>query len=563
MTTALEIFMYRFFVSLLTFFILFSPAHVQSAPEETAAVQEESAVKEDKTLSMLSSLLELKAGMEKIIAEKKQKLKKSSSDSEKKELQEELAKLDKQVTDSGNNFERLATGIDLELFVEKKPEMFDWKKEISSLLKPGIQEIKRLTIRARQKTKLKENANYFQKLAPVAHDAGKNIESLLSQTTDKKLKKHLRELQPEWKNIAEMIDGKLELAQMELEKMESEDMSLVESSRNSVKNFFRTRGLYLLIAIAVFAAIFLVFRLIYQALIKVMPGYKAKHRSFPIRVWDLFFRLLAIVCAVVGLVIVLYAAEDWALLSLTIVFFLGVAWAVRQTIPKMWYQFRLMLNIGSVREGERLVLHGVPWLVQDINVYSTLENPALGVKLRLPIDELIGKNSRSVNKNEPWFPCKKNDWVILSDGSRGKVVSLSHEMVELVERGGAHKTYQTADFLALSPKNISINFRLKETFGFSYDLQQNCTDTIPETLQAFIGKKVEEEGYQDDLLNLRVEFQQAGASSLDLVVIADFKGTMAPLYNRLRRSIQRWCVDCSTTNNWEIPFPQLTVHKGQ
>ncbi|MEA3387079.1 MAG: hypothetical protein U9Q66_01500, partial [Patescibacteria group bacterium] len=273
--------MYHFFVPLLSLFILFSPAHVQSAPEETAAVQEENAVKEDKTLSMLNSLLELKAGMEKRIAEKKQKLKKSSSDSEKKELQEELQKLDKQVTDSGNNFERLATGIDIELFVEKKPEMFDWKEEMTSLLKPGIQEIKRLTIKARQKTKLKEEAQYYKKLSPVAHEAEKHIDLLLSQSTDKKLKKHLRELQPEWQNITKMIDGKLELAQMELEKMESEEVSMVQSSRTSIKNFFRTRGLYLLIALAVFVAIFLVFRLIYQALVKIMPGYRVKHRSFP------------------------------------------------------------------------------------------------------------------------------------------------------------------------------------------------------------------------------------------------------------------------------------------
>ncbi len=66
-----------------------------------------------------------------------------------------------------------------------------------------------------------------------------------------------------------------------------------------------------------------------------------------------------------------------------------------------------------------------------------------------------------------------------------------------------------------------------------------------------------------ELLNLRVEFQSAGASSLDIVVIADFKGSQAPIYNRLRRAIQRWCVDACTENNWDIPFPQLTVHKGE
>ncbi len=223
--------MYHFFVPLLTLFILFSPVQVQSAQEETGAALEESAAKQDNTLSMLSSLLELKAGMVKRIAEKKQKLKKSSSESEKKELQEELQKLDKQFTDSVNDFKRIATGIDVELFAEKKPEAFDYKQEITSLIKPGLQEIKRLTVRARHKTKLKEELSYYGKLAPVARDAGKNIKALLSQTTDKKLKKHLRELQPEWKNIAEMINSKLQLAQMELEKMDTEDVSIVESSQ--------------------------------------------------------------------------------------------------------------------------------------------------------------------------------------------------------------------------------------------------------------------------------------------------------------------------------------------
>ena len=68
-------------------------------------------------------------------------------------------------------------------------------------------------------------------------------------------------------------------------------------------------------------------------------------------------------------------------------------------------------------------------------------------------------------------------------------------------------------------------------------------------------KRLEEEGYSKDLLNLRVEFEYANASSLDLVVIADFKGD-----NRLRRAIQRWCVDACTENGWEIPFTQIALH---
>jgi hypothetical protein len=149
--------------------------------------------------------------------------------------------------------------------------------------------------------------------------------------------------------------------------------------------------------------------------------------------------------------------------------------------------------------------------------------------------------------------------VILSDGIRGKVIGISHEMVQLVERGGAQLTYQTADFLAASPRNLSTNFRLKETIGISYSLQRESTDEIPNRLQHYIQQRIEAEGYGEKLLNLRVEFALANSSSLDITVIADFSGELGDLYNRLRRAIQRWCVNACSEYGWEIPFPQMTL----
>ena len=114
----------------------------------------------------------------------------------------------------------------------------------------------------------------------------------------------------------------------------------------------------------------------------------------------------------------------------------------------------------------------------------------------------------------------------------------------------------------MTPLNLSVNFRLKVTFGIGYGHQKDVTTTIPDLLSAFIQNNIEKEGYAEYLLNLRVEFAEAGASSLDLVVIADFKGSQAPVYNRLNRSIQRWCVDAASQYDWDIPFPQITVHQA-
>jgi hypothetical protein len=71
------------------------------------------------------------------------------------------------------------------------------------------------------------------------------------------------------------------------------------------------------------------------------------------------------------------------------------------------------------------------------------------------------------------------------------------------------------------------------------------------------------EGYEEDILNLRVEFKEAGPSSLDLEVLADFSGRVAKDYNVLKRAIQRICVDACNKNGWIIPFTQLTIHTAE
>jgi hypothetical protein len=142
-------------------------------------------------------------------------------------------------------------------------------------------------------------------------------------------------------------------------------------------------------------------------------------------------------------------------------------------------------------------------------------------------------------------------------------VGITQELVELVVLGGAHRTYQTADFLALSPLNLSRNFRISETIGISYSLQKDSVTTIPEQLREYVEGRLIETGYSERLHKLSVEFQQANTSSLDLAVIADFDGSLGNQYVRLRRSIQGWCVDACTEHGWEIPFTQLTLHQAE
>jgi hypothetical protein len=529
--------------------------------QDVQTLNENSTSSDPGTLTMLNSILEHKQQLEQRIMVKQQTMAESTSETEKNNIATELERLDKMLSSANEDFERIATGVDTSLFEEKKEVPFNWKDELVSLIKPGIMELKQVTQKARQKADLKEELSTYQELTPIARQANENLMALIERTEDPVLKKGLEKLVPEWKGQERQLVSRLEITQMQLAELVSEEQSILESSQKSIKQFFKTRGLFLFVALIACIGILLILRMAYLFLVKRIPGYQAVYRPFHLRVMDLLYRVVSVLAALLAVILVFYLFEDWVLLSLAIIFLLGLAWAVKNTLPRFVHQSRLILNIGAVREGERLVYQGVPWLVKKINFFSVLENPDLGQTLRVPIETLMDLTSRPFQRHEPWFPCRKNDWVILSDGTRGCVTSLSHEMVEMVLRGGAKKVYQTSDFLGMCPLNLSVNFRLKIVFGISYDLQSVATSRVLEILDAHIRERLTEENYEESLLNLRVEFAQAGSSSLDLVVIADFDGKMAPLYNRISRAIQRWCTDACTANDWEIPFPQLTVHK--
>jgi len=536
------------------------PTKIESVLTKKLAPQENGAEKATDSLDMLASLVDLQKTIKQQISTTTKKLKASTSEAEKQSLQEELTKLDKQLSETGADFERIATGVEADVFAEKQKETFSWKDELATLLEPSIKELKQLTARARLKTQLKETINDYNKQVATARQAVENLNTLIAEAKNPKIKAYMGELLPAWQHVEKRIRNKLELAQLELAKLENKDDSLIKSSGNSMREFFRTRGLYLAIAFLAFIVILLVFKLISRLILYVLPGSKKEQRPFHVRILDIFFQVFSVASAICGLIFVLYSAEDWFLLSMTIILFIGLAWTVRQTLPKMWQQVRLVLNMGSIREGERVIYNGIPWRVEAINVFCKLSNPALAMQVRIPIENMIGLISRPYHVDEPWFPCKKGDWVAIDGKPFAKVASLSHEQVEVVELGGRRTIYQTAAFLGLSPANLSRNFSIRVPFGLSYGLQAEITTSVPETLKNFLQKKLAENGYNDDCLSLSVDFLQAGASSLDLVVLADFKGEQAAAYRRLERALAKWCVECCNANNWEIPFPQMTVH---
>jgi small-conductance mechanosensitive channel len=512
-------------------------------------------------IESLRNLFILADELRKKIKEKENKYLAAKTAENKSAIADEVSKLNNQLQALEDDFVEISTGIDLSLFQEQLEKKFDWQSELMELIKPAVNELKEMTARPRQIEKLRSSIIYYEKRIPAAQNAIEKIEIILPHVKDKNLKNKLAAIKEKWQQKVTELNSQLKVAQLQLEKLTADDETLLETTQSILQLFFKSRVRNLLMSLGAFLTVLLTLRLLHKLIAKYNPSHRAATKSFQVRLFDIVYHITTVVVATASLLAVLYTTGDWVLLSFAILFLLGLGWTAKAGLPRYWEQIKLLLNLGTVREHERIIFEGIPWEVESLGLFTTLNNPELkATRLRIPIQELIGRYSRPYEDSEPWFPCREGDWVILADGTRGKVISQTHEMVRLVLRGGARKTYMIQDFLGQSPLNLSSNFRLKISFGIDYAHQFQSTNEIPAKLSDFVKQRLEEEGYEKDLLNLRVEFENAAASSLDLVVIADFAGKVAAVYNRLKRLIAAICVEASNQHNWEIPFTQITIH---
>lgn len=543
---------------------LFSIAFFNNAYSQTekqAIIESINTPFDKSAIKTLRSLIKNREAIETQIKKQRKLLKSTKPQEDKNTIIKELEKLKSMLKENKQDFEKVAAGPGIKIYDKMAQEKFEWKDEINTLLLPLIQELKKMTDRPRQIEKFRNEIFFYEQQLDLLIKANEHVNQVVEQTgpDDKKLEENLISLKQTWADKEKHISGNLRVVSHQLKELQKQKQSVWTSFQNILQGFFKSRGRNFCFAILSFFIVFFILRAIHSLIHKYSPMHK--ERTFSTRIMDVAYHFLTVIGSISALIFVLYLSGDWLLLSFAIIFLLGLAWTAKEGLPRSWKHIQIMLNLGMVRENERIVYNGVPWKVDSLNVYAKLKNPALQPsEIRLPLKEILDMNSRPYHKDEPWFPCYIDDWVILGDGTRGKIISQTAEMVRMVLRGGAQKTYNTQDFLGLSPMNLSCDFRLKVYFGFDYAHQAIITDKIPGKLREAIIKGLDESGYSSDVKKLQVDIQAAGASSLDLVIIADISGRIASLYGRLQRVFQRLTIEACTANNWGIPFPQITVH---
>jgi hypothetical protein len=485
------------------------------------------------------------------------------SDDRKRQLTARLESERERIGKLRANFRDLVGGAEAADYEPGTGEKISLQVQISELLDPLVGSLRETTSKLREADAQRGSLDDAQVREKESARVIKRIDDLLKRTQHDRVRRELESLRRIWSSRQAEAAGKAEVLRLQLEEMESNTPGVWESVSQMVSDFWKTRGINLLLAILTSVAGFFAVRRSYRWLRKVNPLHRSGKNGLMGRVSDITAVVLAVLVAITAVLLVFYLRGDWLLLTLAAVLLFGAAWAGKTALPPYIEQIRLLLNIGPVREGERLIYRNLPWNVSKLGFQTILSNPELeGGELRIPLRELMSMVSRQSDPHEPWFPTRKHDWVILQDESYGKIIHQTPDQVVLLKLGGSLKTYPVIDFLELLPENLSHGFRVQSSFGIDYRHQPDATSRVIEMFgQALRAAFITEFG-NERVRSIKVEFLSAGTSSLDYVVLADFDGSLGSRYNFIKRRIQSICVDVCNANGWVIPFTQITVHQA-
>lgn len=490
-------------------------------------------------------------------------LKKAVTEEQKKDISAEIDRISAKLKELKRDFTTTATGINPEENAVVANESLSINEELKNIFQPMARELREATAQPREIEKLSSELIQWRQRTALAKSAIAQLEELSKEDLSEELRKEITSSRKTWDKKLLEAESRVANAAVQLEERKRNAPSIFSLLTNLISHFWKNRGLSLLLAAFGGTAAWYISRRIYQSLKKHSPIHKKYQDTFTTRLFDVCANFFIVIIGLFTAIIVLYVRNDWLLLTAALIIVFGLVWASRTALPPYFEQIRLILNLGTIRQGERVIINGLPWRVEMLNFFCVLTNPDLtGGTLRLPAKSLLIHHSRPTMPKEPWFPSRIDDWVKLDDGTMGKVVQQTPEQVVLVKLGGSYKTYTTVNYLSKNPENITPQFRVSSTFGLDYQYQKIATTEIPEIIRKTVLKLLLERYERDAVKSVNVEFASAAESSLDYQISADLDGSLASQHDVIKRLLQRGAVDAANENNWVIPFPQITLHKS-
>ncbi len=438
-----------------------------------------------------------------------------------------------------------------------------WQEDVVDILKPLADSVKSITRRPRKIAELRAQLEAVEQKERGLEDAIEKFSRIEKKTLNAQAAGYVDDLSVGWQDDLQQLQQENLIISSQLADLLGDDEEPFSATMKSLKAFALGSGLTLVLATITAIAVYFLMRAGWWLYSHKLVSKDVRRKSTLFRVFSYSYHLITGFLVVLSVVVVIYMRDDLLLLALAFLILAGIIFNLKQFILGYMAEARLLLNLGSVREEERVIYNGIPWQVKSINLHTVLHNPALEGIVRLPLSAIQDLVSRPV-KNKIWFPTSRGDYIILPDGTFGQIKHQTPDVVELRVRGGMALTYTTDAFYALNIVNLSRHstFGVSVTFGLDYSLQKTSVVEVPAVLKEAINNKLVSEGYEKELLGLMVELSAANTSSLDFLAYATVDNSLAGSYYKLQRLMLQTCVEVSNEQGWTIPYPQLVVHNA-
>ncbi|ABK46099.1 hypothetical protein Mmc1_3614 [Magnetococcus marinus MC-1] len=497
-----------------------------------------------------------------MLAALEEALKQAKTDKRKELLKAQLDESQKQLVEQERAFEMIMTGGETLIRPEDEAEKkkFDWQNELLEIVQPIMSELRKLTEQQRKRDNLNKRIEFHESRLATINGALEHLQKASTQGLSEGALARFKEIQRGWQNQRATHQHLLGVNRLQLVNLEQDAAKKEKSVREKLHEFLFGRGLTLILALGAALAVYLIMGLMRATLQRALGGRNAQRRKIQ-RVMALSYQSIAALFALIALFYVFNMRGDRALQAVAILIVAAMVWLLRTSVPGYVREVRLLLNLGEVREGERIHYKNLPWAVVSLNLHTTLRNPCVqGELLHVPLSVLLELRSRPFTADEAWFPCAMQEYILLPDGQPAQVMQITDEQVRIRLEGGAIKTYDVPSFLATQPVNLSHGFAVETHFGVDYHHLNHALTQIPQQLEQGIKAGLLQR-YGEGLLALTVQFERAADSSLDYRILAQFTGSVAARYTETSRDLQGLAVECAITHGWQIPYRQLVIHQ--
>ncbi|MGB5644738.1 MAG: hypothetical protein WBO16_16845, partial [Gammaproteobacteria bacterium] len=538
------------------------PSLADDQPGEGKKRVAKTSVQPDSSVDNLASIQQSIKAKRDSVHDLTEKLGQLTDASERLETEQKIERIKKEITSLQASFEHIVLGgIDRSVFADQSDQRIDWKEELEQISRPLVSTLKEITDKPRQIDALRRDLDHQRGQLREIDKALDSLRLIKEQTMPPLVTETIDRLLTDWQERRVDTQRTLDITQIKLANLKMESTKWQTSVWEAVTEFLLGRGLTLMLAVVVAMTVWLVLKgllALYWRWLYRSHEHASEKRA-PLVIYS--YRLFTAITIVLAVLMVFYVRGDVLLITLALLALAGVALSLRQTLPRYAAELRLLLGIGPVREEERLIYEGIPYMINSLSIYSVLRNPALEGFVRLPLHAMNEFTSRRAD-DEPWFPCQPGDYVLFADGSLGRVSRQTIERVHLFIRDTIVQM-DTKNFLEQNVRNLSKQgFGIAVTFGVDYQHQSICLDNVPALFREDIIDRFEQAGLKDDIQDLLIEFKEAGSSSLDYQIYMILKGGAAKAYFKAQRLIQQACVVTCNREGWVIPFTQITVHSS-